>query len=152
MLRQSFDKSDAERPHVFLGRNRRGLHFWRVINVAAAEKLALLADGKHGIAGKFQAVVSGENVRGFHVAVDEAFAMKVDKDVEGGVENVAHFFRSKGALRQDLAEIFLGILHDRVNEGQIFEAAAPGIENGQQVGMSEMSGPLPEAELSFGSR
>jgi len=25
--------------------------------------------------------------------MDEALAVKVDKDVEGGVENVAHFFR-----------------------------------------------------------
>src|SRR5580704_10102145 len=85
------------------------------------------------------------------MAVDKALVVKVDEDVEGRVEDVAHFFRGETALGQNLAEVFFGILHDGIDERQVFQAAAAGVKNGQQVRMSEMSGALPEAELLFGN-
>jgi len=105
MLRQGFDERDSsdqtsswQRPEMIAFRARR--------KVAATEQLALFANGKDGIAREFQAVVRSENIRRLQVAVDEALAVKVDEDVEGGVENIAHFIRREGALRQDFAEVF----------------------------------------------
>src|SRR5579864_8638901 len=126
MLRQGFDERNSQRPDVFLGRNRGGLHFGGVVDVAAAEKLAPVADGKNGIAGKLQAVVSGEYVRGFQMAVDQALAVKVDEYVEGRVENVPHFFRGERSLRQNFAEILFSKFHDRINEWRIVQTAAAG--------------------------
>src|SRR5579859_5450997 len=86
------------------------------------------------------------------MALDQALAVKVDEDIEGRIEDVAYFFRSQGALRQNLAEVLFGIFHDRIDERQIFQATAAGVEDGQQIRMSEMGRALPEAELIFGSR
>jgi len=85
------------------------------------------------------------------MAVDEALAVKVDEDIESRVEDIAHFFPGKGALRQNLAEILFGKFHDDINERQLFQAAAAGLKNREQVGMSEMNCALPEGELLFGS-
>src|ERR1700756_5974006 len=120
MLRQGFDERNAEGPNVFLGGNGGGLHLGGVVNVAAAKKLAPVADGEDRVARKLQAVVRGENIRRLKMPVNEALAVKVDEDIEGRVEDVAHFFRIESALRQNLAEVFLGVLHDRIDEWQIF--------------------------------
>jgi hypothetical protein len=85
------------------------------------------------------------------MAVDQALAVKVDEHVESRVQDIAHFFGGKRALRQNLAEVFLGKFQDRINELQVIQAAVADIENGKQVGMVEMSGALPQAELHFGS-
>src|SRR5258708_28748836 len=85
------------------------------------------------------------------MAMDETLAVKIDEDIERRVEDVAHFFRGEGTLRQNLAEIFFGKFHDRIDERHILQAAAAGVKNGQQVRMIEMRGALPEAELHLGS-
>jgi hypothetical protein len=86
------------------------------------------------------------------MAVHESLAMKVDEDIEGRIKDVAHFIGSEGALRQDFAEIFFGVFHDRVDERQIFQTAAASLKNRQQVRMGEMGCALPETELIFGDR
>src|SRR5580704_17355383 len=85
------------------------------------------------------------------MAVDKALVVKVDEDVEGRVEDVAHFFRGESTLGQNLAEVFFGILHDGIDERQVFQTEAAGVKNGQQVRMSEMSSALPEGKLFFGN-
>lgn len=85
------------------------------------------------------------------MAMGETFGVEIDKDIESGIERVTGFFGRERALGKNLGQIFLGVFHDRVEEILIADAATAGVIEGEQVGVSEMSGMLPERQSGFGA-
>ena len=72
---------------------------------------SVIGDGENAVAGELELIFNGENVRGPHVSVNQALAVKKGDGLQGGSEDVAGFSRSERALGEKLREIFLGVFH-----------------------------------------
>jgi hypothetical protein len=75
--------------------------------------------------------------------MDQGLAMKEGERLQGRSENVARFRGSKRALRKKLREIFLGVFHYDIEQIEVAEMAAAGLEEAQQMGMGKFGGVLP---------
>ena len=95
-------------------------------------------------------IFDGENVRGPHMSVDQAFAMEEGESLQSGSEDVARFGGSERALGKKLREVFLGVFHYDVEQLEIAETAAAGLEEAQQVRMGKLGRVLPPKQLEFG--
>src|SRR6266849_4161044 len=159
LLGESFDDGDAQRPDVAGGRNDALGDLGRVVGTGMAEaggehallrlsgrQVALFGvfiDGENTFTGKFELIVDGENIRGAHVSVNQALAVKKGEALQSGSENVAGFGGSERALRKKLRKIFLGVFHNDVEQLKVAETAAAGLESAEQVRMGKFIGVLP---------
>jgi len=148
--RESFDKSDAERPGIGNGRKGSGWGFGCIVGGGFLEGIAWLTEGRNAVARKFDLIAGGQNVRGLDVAVREALGMKKSKCPEDGFEHATRFRRREWALGKNLGKIFFLELHDHVEHVRVLEHAAPGLKERNQVGMGELSGAVPERKLAVG--
>jgi len=94
-------------------------------------------------------VFDGEDVGGPQVSVNQAFAVEKSESVQRGSKNVARFGGSERALPKKLREIFLGVFHQEVEQIEIAETAAAGIEIAQQVRVGKFGGVLPARQLEL---
>jgi len=149
-LRESFDESDAERPDVAGGGERRGGKLGSVVGAEIATRSAGFADGEDGVGRELELIGGGEDVGGLDVRVREALAVEIDEGIEKRVEHFARFGGGERALRKNLREIFLGEFHHGIEKIQVGDAAAAGIVNGEKIGMREFRGAAPKRELGLG--
>jgi len=80
----------------------------------------------------------------------EAVAVQVNESVEHRFEHFAGLGGSKSALRNNLGEVFFGILHYDIKSIPVFEAAAADVEYAQEIRMSELHNAKPKRDLGLG--
>jgi hypothetical protein len=152
-LRERFDQSDAEGPDIGSGARGiggRGGGFGSVVKVGFALCFGRLADRKNGVARKLELIADSEKIRRLDVSVGKRFGVEIDEHIDDGIEHVAGFFRSEGALGKKLSEIFLGTFHNDVEELHVLDAAASGVEKSQKIRMRKLGDLRPNGELLFG--
>src|SRR5437016_8304977 len=82
--------------------------------------------------------------------MNEAFAVEINQNIEYGFEHFAAFGSRERALRENLGEVFFGILHDDVETIPVLKAAAADVEHADQIRMSELHCAAPKRELQIG--
>jgi hypothetical protein len=82
--------------------------------------------------------------------MNEAFAVKINENIEHGFEHFASFRSRERTLGENLGEVFFGILHHDVETIPVLKAAAADVEDAEQVGMSELCDAAPKRELEIG--
>ena len=100
-------------------------------------------EGGDAVARELELIFDGENVGGPQVSVNEVFAVEKSESVQRGSENVARFGGSERALPKKLREILLGVFHQDVEQIEIAETAAAGVDSAQLVWMGKFGGVLP---------
>ena len=145
-LRQCFEESDAERPDVGFWSEGGGRDFGGIVNVTRAGKLVDRSNGGERIGGKFQTILSGEEVGRLEMSVGEALGVEIDKDIESGVENVSRFVGRQGALGKDFREIFFRVLHNDIEQRLARAVEAAAIVNGEEIFVRELRGAFPGRE------
>ena len=96
-------------------------------------------------------ILDGQDVARSDVSVYQTLPVKVFQGVQEGLEHVACFCRCEGALGEELCEIFLSILHHHVEQVHAGELAAAGLEELDQIWMSELRDLFPAGKLGFGA-
>src|SRR2546427_13179674 len=82
--------------------------------------------------------------------MNEAFAVKINENIEQGFEHFASFRTRERSLGENLGEVFIGMLHHDVETIPVLKAAAADVEDAEQMGMSELCDAAPKGELEIG--
>src|SRR5713101_2628912 len=114
LLRESFDQRNAQRPDVAGGEDALSR-----LNGRQVALFGVFVDGENTFTGKFELIVDGENIRGAHVSVNQALAVKKGEALQSGSEDVAGFRGSERALRKKLRKIFLGVFHNDIEQFKV---------------------------------
>src|SRR6266481_2155682 len=151
MLRECFDQSHAERPDIGGRGKRRDGRFGSIVSVKLVRWFAGFADGGERVAGQLELIGGGKNVRRLNARMREAIAVQINESVEHGFEHFAGFGGRESAHRNNLGEVFFGILHHDVKAIPVLEAAAANVEDAEKVRMTELHNAKPDSDLGFGS-
>jgi hypothetical protein len=104
-LRECFDDGDAKRPDIG-GRSgrfgRRGGNFGSVVSVRFAEGLTRLSDWTDGVGRKLELIADSKEIGRLDVGVDIELGVEIGENVDNGIEHIACFIGSEGALRKNL--------------------------------------------------
>jgi hypothetical protein len=147
------DEGDAKRPDIG-GRSgrfgRRGGGFRSVVGVGFAESLARLSDWTDGVGRKLELIADGKEIGRLDVGVDIEFGVEIGENVNNGIEHIACFIGSKGALRKNLPQIFFGAFHDNVEKVHALQAAAAPVKEAQKIRMGQLRDLVPNGKLLAG--
>ena len=98
---------------------------------------------RHGVAGNFDRVFHGENIRGLQIAVHQALAVQVRQRIRDRLKHVASFVRGERAFIQNFRQVLLGVLHREIRQRRAFERPSSGRKDADQVRMVEGGGAIP---------
>ena len=90
------------------------------------------------------------NVGGLEASVNQPVFVEEIERGKNWSEHAASFIWSEGALREKLAEVFVGKFGDDVEAGGTVNDAATGIEDAEKSGMRKRCCSVPAFELDVG--
>jgi hypothetical protein len=152
-LRECFDEGDTKRPDIG-GRSgrfgRRGGDFGSVVSVRFAEGLTRLSDWTDGVGRKLELIADSKEIGRLDVGVDIELGVEIGENVHNGIEHIACFIGSEGALRKNLPQIFFGAFHDNVEKAHAFQATAAPVKEAQETRMRQLRDLVPDGKLLAG--
>ena len=146
-LRERFAEREAEGPDVRSGK----LH-----GFGSGERRSerpggrRFAGSENAVGGELDVVTDGVNVGRFYAGMDETFFVKIIERGENWSEHAAGFIGTKRAVREKLAEVFVGAFSDDVQARRAVDDAAAVVQNFEQAGMRECGGAAPAFQLDVG--
>jgi hypothetical protein len=92
-------------------------------------------------------ITDSKNVGRLDVGVDKELGVEISEDVGDGIEHLACFIGSEGALGKDLPKILFCTLHDDVEQVHALKAATAPVEESHEIRMRELRDLVPDREL-----
>ena len=81
--------------------------------------------------------------------MDQPFVVHMLQNLQNRRQHAARLVGRQRPLRQNLCEIFLGILLHHIEQRRAIEVAASCLKNAQQIRMSQFADRLPAQQLLF---
>src|SRR5262249_15613981 len=104
-----------------------------VISVRFAEGLTRLSDWTDGVGRKLELIADSKEIGRLDVGVNIELGVEIGENVDNGIEHIACFIGSEGALRKNLPQIFFSAFHDNVQKVHALQAAAAPVKEEQKI-------------------
>ena len=105
-----------------------------VVSVRLPQGFTRLSDWDNGVGRNLEMIADSKKVGRLDVGVDIELGVEIGEDVDDGIEHLACFIGSEGALRKNLPKIFFGAFHDDVEKVHGLKAATAPVKESQRLG------------------
>lgn len=143
-LSKRLDQRRAETPNIAGRSNSVILQLRRIVSNSHTD--STLPKRPNSIAGKFELIADGKNIRRLQLKVHQMPTVQESHGLERGSQHLEQFVGVQSATAQNLRERLVGIFHDDKDELLFRKPIASRLEQTNQMGMIERGRPRPLLE------